>query len=66
MAAIPVVDYIALVRCGDGSLEGKLALRELHRALSTIGFVYVVNHEVEQQMVSVHSAWPWDNKLYQQ
>ena len=56
MAAIPVVDYLALTRCGDGSLEGKQALGELHRALSTIGFVYVINHEAEEQMVSVHSG----------
>ena len=65
MAAIPVIDYFALVRCGDGSLEGKMALRELHRALSTIGFVYVVNHEIEEHLASVHSAWTVDNyKLY--
>ena len=64
MATIPLVDYSALVRCGDRSLEGKKALGELHRALSTIGFVYVINHEVEKQLASVHSAWPVDNHKF--
>ena len=65
MAAIPVVDYFALTRCGDGSLEGKEALGELHRAFSTTGFVYVVNHEVEEQMVHVNSGhWIFLGHIY--
>ena len=64
MAAIPVIDYIALRRCGDGSQEARQALGELHRALSTIGFVYIINHEVEEHVVSVHSGiLIVDNKL---
>ena len=55
-AQIPVVDFSAMsLENADPSTENKQAVKiladQLYRAFSTIGFVYLQNHGIPQQMV---------------
>ncbi|XP_046448257.1 2-oxoglutarate-dependent dioxygenase htyE-like [Daphnia pulex] len=50
MASIPIVDLTALVRENDIS-NAHLIVKQLDEAFSTVGFVYLTNHGIDQTII---------------
>ena len=54
MATIPLLDYKLLLKeFKEDTNEEKAAIRQLHDALSTIGFVYFTNCGISDDEVSI-------------
>ena len=50
--AIPVIDFNVILRHLQGEGEDSGPLRMLHQAFSTVGFVYLSNHGIDEGLVS--------------
>ena len=49
---VPVVDFKLLVGLGSREASAEDTSEVLHKALSTVGFVYLVNHGISEELVS--------------
>ena len=47
--SIPVVDFREVLSCSD--LSTSAVVGELHSAFTKVGFVFIRNHGIEQQLV---------------
>lgn len=58
MNSIPIVDFQSLLRgdAGANCLPDNVAVQQLHSALTTIGFAFIVNHGIDENLVSQTSA----------
>ena len=51
--SIPVVDFELLVGLGSKEAKAEDTSEVLHKALCTVGFVYLVNHGISEELVSL-------------
>ena len=58
MNNIAIVDFQSLLRgdAGANCLPDNVAVQQLHSALTTIGFAFIVNHGIDENLVSQTSA----------
>ena len=54
--AIPVIDFQLIRRHLQGGGEGAGPLEMLHQAFSTVGFVYLSNHGIDEELVGNYLA----------
>ncbi len=49
---IPVVDFSSILSASSADISTLPEIEELHAAISGIGFVFLKNHGINQQLVS--------------
>ena len=54
--SIPVVDIAEVLSRSEG-LDGCDAVRELHSAFTTVGFVFIRNHGIDKKLVSTVTGY---------